>query len=177
MRFTALAGAGSDCRGVDAPLAPGGPAEGTPARPLAPTDPLSPAERKAFRLPPGFEAQLVASEPDIQKPMKMAFDAKGRLWVTTSHHYPFAAPQGRRPTRCTSCRTSIAATGKARKVQTFASDLNIPIGVLPLPDCKSAIVSSIGRDPEVLTDTDGDGKADKTRRCSSPASASATRTA
>ena len=63
---------------------------------VAPTDALSPAdERKAFTVPAGFEVQLVASEPDIQKPMQMAFDAKGRLWVTTSYHYPFAAPQGK----------------------------------------------------------------------------------
>src|SRR5437763_1263544 len=57
---------------------------------VAPTDALTPAEeRKALVVPEGFEVQLVASEPDIQKPMQMAFDAKGRLWVTTSHHYPF----------------------------------------------------------------------------------------
>src|SRR5687767_14981751 len=31
---------------------------------VAPTDPLTPdEERKTFKLPPGFEAQLVASEP------------------------------------------------------------------------------------------------------------------
>src|SRR3954453_9447646 len=59
---------------------------------MAPTDPLSPeAERKQFKVPEGFEVQLVASEPDIQKPMQMAWDAKGRLWVTTSYHYPFAS--------------------------------------------------------------------------------------
>jgi hypothetical protein len=31
-------------------------------------------------------------EPDINKPFNMAFDAKGRLWVTTSLEYPWAAP-------------------------------------------------------------------------------------
>ena len=37
------------------------------------TEPLSPAqERQAFELPPGFEIELVASEPDISKPMNMA---------------------------------------------------------------------------------------------------------
>lgn len=36
---------------------------------VAPTGPLSPAdERASFVLPPGFVAQLVASEPEIQKP-------------------------------------------------------------------------------------------------------------
>ncbi|HET6575617.1 MAG TPA: c-type cytochrome, partial [Fimbriiglobus sp.] len=38
--------------------------------------------------------------------------------------------------------------------------LNIPVGILPLPDCKSCIVSSVGRIWK-LTDTDDDGKADK----------------
>src|SRR5437667_6675594 len=54
------------------------------------TEPLTPEqERKAFHLPPGFEAQLVASEPEIGKPMNMAFDANGRLWMTQSSEYPF----------------------------------------------------------------------------------------
>src|SRR5262245_19148418 len=57
------------------------------------TDPLTPEQgQKTFHLPSGFEIQLVASEPDINKPMNMAFDARGRLWVTTSREYPFPAP-------------------------------------------------------------------------------------
>src|SRR5262245_7398792 len=128
---------------------------------VAPTDALSPAdERKAFTLPPGFDAQLVASEPDIQKPMQMAFDAKGRMWVTTSYHYPFAAPIGKGTDKLFVLSDFDATTGKAKKVQTFASDLNIPIGILPLPDCNSCIVSSC-TEIRKYTDTDGDGKADK----------------
>jgi putative heme-binding domain-containing protein len=112
---------------------------------VAPTDALSPAEeRKAFTLPAGFDMQLVAAEPDIQKPMQMAFDAKGRLWVTTSYHYPFAAPQGKGTDKLFVLSDIDPATGKAGKVQVFASDLNIPIGVLPLPDGKSVLVSSVG---------------------------------
>src|SRR5579883_2341113 len=127
---------------------------------MAPTDPLSPAdERKAFKLPPGFDAQLVASEPDIQKPIQMAFDARGRLWVTTSYHYPFAA-KGKATDKLFVLSDFDPETGKARKVQKFAEDLNIPIGILPLPDCKSCIVSSVG-EIRKYTDTDDDGKADK----------------
>ncbi|MBN9119284.1 MAG: c-type cytochrome [Planctomycetes bacterium] len=127
---------------------------------MAPTDPLSPAdERKQFTLPAGFDAQLVASEPDIQKPIQMAFDAKGRLWVTTSYHYPFAA-EGKATDKLFVLSDIDPQTGKARKVQTFAEDLNIPIGILPLPDCQSCIVSSLG-EIRKYTDTDGDGKADK----------------
>jgi putative heme-binding domain-containing protein len=111
---------------------------------MAPTDPLTPAdERKAFTLPPGFDVQLVASEPDIQKPMQMAWDAKGRLWVTTSYHYPFAA-EGKPTDKVFVLSDFDPQTGKARSVSTFANDLNIPIGVLPLPDGKSVLVSSVG---------------------------------
>ena len=59
---------------------------------VAPTDPLPPSEQiKQFRLPPGFEIQLVAAEPDIRKPINLNFDARGRLWVTQSVEYPFPA--------------------------------------------------------------------------------------
>src|SRR5262249_11056089 len=42
---------------------------------IAQTDPRKPEEeKKAFRLPEGFEAQLAPCEPDIHKPMNLAFD-------------------------------------------------------------------------------------------------------
>ena len=63
---------------------------------IAPTEAKSPAdERASFTVPAGFEVQLVAAEPDIQKPIQMAFDARGRLWVTTSYLYPFPAEHGK----------------------------------------------------------------------------------
>ena len=143
-----------------APLAPAQP-KALPPNLVAPTDALSPDdERKQFVVPAGFAVQLVASEPDIQKPMQMAFDAKGRLWVTTSHLYPFPAEQGKGTDKLFVLSDIDPKTGKAATVQVFAGDLNIPIGVLPLPDCKSCIVSSTG-EIRKYTDTDGDGKADK----------------
>ena len=43
---------------------------------IATTPHLSPAQEKAaFTVPEGFEVQLVAAEPDIHKPLNMAFDA------------------------------------------------------------------------------------------------------
>src|SRR5262245_43444594 len=54
-------------------------------------------EKKGFHLPPGFEAQLVASEPDIQKPLNIAFDDRGRLWVTDTVEYPRPAEKGEKP--------------------------------------------------------------------------------
>ena len=115
---------------------------------VAPTEARTPAdERAAFKLPPGFNAQLVASEPDIQKPMQIAFDAKGRLWVTTSRQYPFPAA-GRPGTDKLFVLSDFGPDGKARKVSVFADDLNIPIGILPLPDCKSVHRVERRRDPE-----------------------------
>jgi putative heme-binding domain-containing protein len=146
---------------------------------VAPTDPKSPAdERKAFKLPPGFDAQLVASDPDIMKPMQIAFDLKGRLWVPTSQEYPFPAV-GRPGKDKLYVLDDFGPDGKARKVSVFADDLNIPIGILPLPDNKSVLVSSIDPGPAgserpagcwiwKLTDTDGDGKCDQREKLYGP---------
>jgi putative heme-binding domain-containing protein len=126
---------------------------------VAPTDALAPAdEQKTFQLPPGFEAQLVAAEPDIGKPIQIAFDAKGRLWATTSRHYPFPA-EGEASDKLY-VLSDFGPDGKAKKVTVFDDKLNIPVGVLPLPDGKSCLVSQVGSILK-LTDTDGDGKADK----------------
>ena len=132
---------------------------------VAATDPRSPAEeRKTFHLPPGFDAELVAAEPDIHKPINLAFDDRGRLWVTDTVEYPFPA-KGRRPRDTVKILEDFGPDGRARKVTTFGDGLNIPIGVLPLTNSPgrkgaAALVYSI---PAIhrLTDTDGDGKADR----------------
>lgn len=129
--------------------------------PVAPTDPLTPAEQKAkFKLPPGFEIQLVASEPEIQKPMNLAFDARGRLWVTHSVEYPFAAADPEQSRDGLTVLDGIGLDGLATKATKFAEKLNIPIGILPMPNGREVIVWSI---PNIwkLTDTDGDGTADQ----------------
>jgi putative heme-binding domain-containing protein len=139
---------------------PSRPGQAQPPPVVATTEPQSPQdELKTFRLPPGFEAQLVAAEPDLQKPMNLAFDAKGRLWVTGSVEYPFAVKDTSKGRDTLKILEDFDATGRARKITTFAADLNIPIGVLPLRD-NAAIVFSI---PYIylLKDTDGDGKADE----------------
>ena len=122
------------------------------------TDPQTPAEeRKSFHLPPGFEIQLVTCEPAIGKPMNMNFDAHGRLWITQSREYPFAAPTNSPGRDMVKIISGFQADGLATNVSTFATNLNIPIGLYPYKD--GAIVFSI---PYVyyLRDTNHDGHAD-----------------
>ena len=118
----------------------------------------SPAEElKDFTLPPGFEITLFASEPEITKPINMAFDEKGRLWVTQSSEYPIKAGPGLGTDRI-SILEDTDKDGQADKITDFANDLNIPIGIQPVKD--GAIAFSI---PNIYRfyDTNGDDVADK----------------
>jgi len=50
---------------------------------------LSPEEApRKMILPEGFKALLVAGEPDVQQPIAMTIDDRGRLWVAESYSYP-----------------------------------------------------------------------------------------
>ncbi|HZL91029.1 MAG TPA: PVC-type heme-binding CxxCH protein [Pirellulaceae bacterium] len=40
-----------------------------------------------FRLPEGFRAQVFAAEPDVQNPVAMTWDTRGRLWVAECYTY------------------------------------------------------------------------------------------
>ena len=57
--------------------------------------PLMPAEEAAakFEVPPGFKVSVFASEPDVQNPIAMSWDSRGRLWVAENYTY------AERPTR------------------------------------------------------------------------------
>lgn len=125
------------------------------------TDPRSPEEeRLGFKLPPGFEIQLFASEPDIDKPINMAFDAKGRMWVTQSFEYPFPSAPGNKSTDKLTILEDTDHDGRADKFTLVSDNLNIPIGLLPLTDGHLAFsVPNLYR----FTDADGDGKPDQSR--------------
>ncbi len=146
------------------------PAQDPFAAGVRPTDPLSPAEElKALQVPEGFEVQFVAAEPDIFKPMNMAFDERGRMWITDSLEYPWAAPLDKPARDSVKILHDTDGDGKADVIKTFADGLNIPIGIYPYPSRKDeatgktiqgAIVYSI---PFIwdLRDTDGDDVCDE----------------
>ena len=66
---------------------------GFPLAALAQDRAMPPDEAAAtMKLPPGFKAELVASEPDLVNPTAFTFDDRGRIWVTESVEYPRQTP-------------------------------------------------------------------------------------
>jgi putative heme-binding domain-containing protein len=127
---------------------------------VADTPALTPAEQqKRFHLPPGFAIQLVAAEPDINKPRNMNFDAHGRLWVSHTIEYPFPAKSDEVARDAITIFSELEPAGRARKVHKFVGHLNIPTGLLPLSD-REALAWSIPYIYRFL-DTNGDGVADE----------------
>lgn len=135
--------------------------------------PLTPeAERAALHVPLGFEVQLFAAEPQINKPINIGFDSKGRLWVSSTVEYPYAADKGRwsdpQGTHVKNSRDAIKiledtdGDGRADKVTDFATGLNIPTGVLPWhkPEHKAGCIAWSIPNIWYFADTDGDDKAD-----------------
>jgi putative heme-binding domain-containing protein len=108
---------------------------------IRPTEPRTPEEELAgFILPPGFEIELYASEPQIDKPMNLNFDAQGRLWVTQSFEYPFPTIGSKGTDKLTIIEDT-DQDGKADQFSVVKDTLNIPIGVLPFND--GALVFSV----------------------------------
>jgi putative heme-binding domain-containing protein len=126
---------------------------------IAEQDPLTPQdEAKRLIIPPGFELQLVACEPDIVKPINMAFDDRGRLYVTNSIEYPFPAKDPSKTRDTIKILEDFGPDGRARKISTTVTNLNIPIGLYPTYD--GVICHSI---PKIwkCTDADKDGVCEK----------------
>ncbi len=129
-------------------------------------------ERALLTVPEGFEIQLFASEPVIDKPINLAFDARGRLWVSSTAEYPYSADRSRwsddQGTRVRDSRDAIKiledsdGDGRADKVTVFADGLNIPTGVLPWhrPEHKAGCIAWSIPNLWYFADSDGDDKAD-----------------
>ncbi len=122
------------------------------------TEPLTPHQQlTTFHLPPGFEIQLFAAEPDIQKPMNMAFDGRGRLWVSGSVEYPYAA-NGNRGRDTIKILKDTDGDGRADWVKTFVDGLNIPIGLYPF---RNGVIAYSIPNIYLFQDLDGDDRCDR----------------
>ena len=86
-------------------------------------------ELASFRLPPGFEINLFASEREgVLKPIQMRWDTRGRLWVIGSTTYPQIRP-GEEPNDKVWILEDTKGAGYADKVTVFADGLMIPTGL------------------------------------------------
>jgi len=139
---------------------PGGDRSGTGDWPRMPK-PLSPAESvQRMITPAGFEVKLFAAEPDIHKPICIAWDERGRLWVAETMDYPNdVRPEGQGRDRITICEDT-DGDGRADKFTVFADKLNIPTSIA---FAHGGVVVLQAPKTLFLKDTDGDDKADVRR--------------
>ncbi len=106
---------------------------------------------------PDLKLELFASEPDIAKPIAMAWDERGRCWVAETSDYPHGvAPEGKGNDRIKICEDT-NGDGKADKFTVFADQLNIPTSLV---FANGGIIVSQPPRFLFLKDTDGDDKAD-----------------
>ena len=123
-----------------------------------PGPPLTPEQAIAkMTVPPGFRVELVASEPALQNPVAMAFDDRGRIYVTESFEYPRREPgPGRDKIKILEDKDG---DGLAETVKVFAEGLNIPSGIAV---GHGGVWVANAPDLLFMEDTDGDDVADKT---------------
>jgi hypothetical protein len=122
--------------------------------------PLSPpVSMQRMVTPQGFAVRLFASEQQLGgKPIAMAWDERGRLYVALTSDYPNdLQPAGQGRDRIVLCEDT-DGDGQPDRITTFADHLSIPTSLLPYRG------GLIVHQPPVtlfLKDTDGDGRADR----------------
>ncbi len=111
---------------------------------------------KQMQLPHGFQADLVAAEPDVRQPIAFCMDEKGRLWVLEGHSYPNKQPEGQGRDRVVVFEDK-DGDGHFESRSVFVEGLNLASGI----EVGFGGVY-IGAAPHLLhyADNDGDLKAD-----------------
>ncbi|MBI4662751.1 MAG: ThuA domain-containing protein [Verrucomicrobia bacterium] len=133
--------------------------QGEPIRTMQ--KPLDPAESMKHLVTfPEFDVSLFASEPDVIKPIWLAWDERGRLWIAETVDYPNELqPEGQGRDRLKICEDT-DGDGRADKFTVFVEKLSIPTGFVFANG--GVIVIHSGR-TEFFKDTNGDDKADERR--------------
>ncbi len=134
---------------------------------LAPKPPITAKtaeeQAKTFVLPPGYRMELVVSDPDVDTPAVIEFDANGRMYVAEFVTYmPDVEGTGQHEPRSRISRwEDTNGDGSFDRKTVFADKLVLPRMILPLE--KDAILTNETASDDVikLTDTNGDGVADK----------------
>jgi glucose/arabinose dehydrogenase/azurin/lysophospholipase L1-like esterase len=114
-------------------------------------------------LHPGLQVNLFASEvqfPELRKPVQMAWDTRGRLWVATWPNYPLRRPDSKEGDRLLILEDT-NGDGRADRCTTFLDDLDSPTG---FQFYKDGVLLVQAPDLWYIRDTDGDGRADQKER-------------
>ena len=124
---------------------------------VPPSDPQYELER--LNIAEGYELNLFASDPMIEKPIQMTWDERGRLWIIGSAVYPHLLP-GQEPNDKVFVLEDTDGDGSADKSTVFADGLLTPTGLL-VGDGGAYVANST----EILhlRDLDGDGYAEDRR--------------
>lgn len=115
--------------------------------------------KKHFKLAPGYAIDCFASEekfPDLGNAVSMAFDTRGRLWVSTFQSYPQWQPGGVMNDKILILEDT-DHDGKADRQIVFADGLHLPIS---FQFYNGGILVSHQRELLFLKDTNGDDRAD-----------------
>jgi putative membrane-bound dehydrogenase-like protein len=126
--------------------------------PLTFQKPFSPkGSIERTQVPADLRLELFASDPDIGKPIAMAWDERGRCWLAETSDYPHEiAPDGFGGDRIRICEDT-DGDGRADKFTIFAEGLNIPTGLV---FANGGLIVSQPPRFLFLKDTDGDDVAD-----------------
>ena len=123
--------------------------------------PLSPEESQKHLVTfPEFEHSLFASEPNIVKPLWLAFDERGRPWIAESVDYPNSLQSPGEGNDRLKIVEDTDGDGKADKFTIFVDKLSVPTSFVFAND--GVIVIHSGK-TEWFADTDGDDQADESR--------------
>jgi hypothetical protein len=107
---------------------------------------------------PEIRTELWAAEPDILKPICMAWDERGRLWIAETIDYPNELqPAGQGRDRIKICEDT-DGDGKADKFTVFAEQLSIPTAMV---FARGGLIVIEAGHTLFLKDNNGDGKADE----------------
>lgn len=131
---------------------------------LGPLDYIAAADQiKYFKLPPGYEINLFASEedfPELANPVSMNFDSHGRLWVSTMPSYPQWQPKSKLDDKLLILEDK-DRDGRADRCKVFAGGLHQPTG---FELGRGGVFLAQQPDVLFLEDTDGDDQADRRTR-------------
>ncbi len=89
---------------------------------------------EGFVLADGLRLELMASEPLVESPCALAFDARGRLFVAENRGYPTGPPDGGEPLGRIALLEDRDGDGRYDARTDFATGLTFPNGLMPWRD-------------------------------------------